>query len=154
MGDKLPDSARRSRMVPWAVAFCLWIALIWAHSLVPGAQSTVESDAAASALDGLFALLGITDSQTMTLIVRKGAHLLEYAVLGFLGRGLLFARLEERGRPMLPAGCLLVLVPIIDECIQLLVPGRSGRLVDVLIDSAGLCLGVLMGWLASRMRRS
>ena len=97
--------------------------------------------------------LGISDTQLMTLVVRKGAHVLEYAVLGFLTRGTLVARREERGRAVMPVGLLAALVPVVDECIQLVVPGRSGMVQDVLIDLAGMCLGVLVGMGVSRLRR-
>lgn len=148
-----PHSARRPSLLLWTVAFCVWVLFIWGHSLVPGPQSTLESDAAVSYLDTLFVALGITDTRLMTLVVRKGAHVLEYAVLGFLTRGTLVARREERGRAVMPVGILAALVPVVDECIQLVVPGRSGMVQDVLIDLAGMCLGALVGLGISRLRR-
>lgn len=147
-----PDSARRSNLL-WTVAFCVWVLFIWGHSLVPGAQSSLESDTAVSFLGAVFDALGVTDARLMTLIVRKGAHVLEYAVLGFLARGMLLARHRERGGAVMPAGLLVALAPVVDECIQLFVPGRSGRVEDVLIDLAGVSVGVLAGMAASRLRR-
>lgn len=97
--------------------------------------------------------MGVTDARLMTLIVRKGAHVLEYAVLGLLARGMLLARHRERGGAVMPAGLLVALVPVVDECIQLFVPGRSGRVEDVLIDLAGVSVGVFAGMAASRLRR-
>jgi VanZ family protein len=47
----------------------------------------------------------------------------------------------------------VVAVPSVDETIQLFVDGRSGQVTDVLIDCAGACTGVLLTWLASRVRR-
>lgn len=146
-----PDSARRSSLLLWAVAFFLWVAFIWGHSLIQGPQSTLESDAVVSVFDSLFCALGICDPEVMTMVVRKGAHVMEYAVLGFLARGMLCARLAERGRPILPAGLLVALVPALDECLQLFVPGRSGTLSDVCIDLLGVCLGAFLGWLWSRL---
>ena len=148
-----PDSARRSSLLLWTVAFCVWVLFIWGHSLVPGAQSSLESDTAVSFLGAVFDAFGVTDAHLMTLIVRKGAHVLEYAVLGLLARGMLLSRHRERGGAVMPVGLLVALIPVVDECIQRFVPGRSGRIGDVLIDLAGVCVGVLAGIAASRLRR-
>lgn len=40
-----------------------------------------------------------------------------------------------------------------DEFHQLFVPGRSGRLTDVLIDSAGLLAGILVVCLIKQLRK-
>lgn len=147
------DSARRPSFVRWTVAFCCWVLLVWGHSLVQGPQSSLESGMVVALVRPLFEALGVTDVDLMTLIVRKGAHFSEYAVLGVLAWGLFSARLRERGRAPLPAAYLVALVPVCDECLQLLVPGRSGRPTDVLIDLAGLCAGVLLATAVSALRR-
>jgi VanZ family protein len=75
---------------------------------------------------------------------RKGAHLIEYAVLGWL-----FLRLTRRCWPgnMLEAvgwgfvGSLLYAFS--DELHQLSVVGREGTIRDVLIDLVGIGLGML-----------
>ena len=151
---KLDDSARRPTLLRWVVAFCCWTLFVWGHSLVQGPQSSLESDLAVSLVRPIFEALGVTDVGTMTLVVRKGAHLSEYAVLGVLAWGLFRARLRERGRAPFPAAFLVGLVPVCDEGIQRFVPGRSGQLGDVMIDLAGVCFGVLLALLASAWKRS
>ena len=151
-GDK-NDSARRSTLSRWAVAFCCWTLLIWAHSLVQGPQSSAESGMVVELVRPLFDALGVSDVDLMTLVVRKGVHFAEYAVLGVLAWGTLRARLRERGRAPFPAALLVALVPVCDEAIQLLVPGRSGQLGDVLLDLSGACCGVLLAALASAFAR-
>ena len=143
------DSARRPAL-PWAVALALWIAFIWGHSLVQGPQSSAESGAVVGLLRPLFEAVGVADTDVMSLVVRKCAHFSEYAVLGAISRGLLVARRAESGRPALPAGLLVALVPAIDESIQLFVPGRSGSPVDVCIDLAGVVAGSALSWALSR----
>ena len=127
---------------------------MWAHSLVQGPQSSFESGLVVSLIRPIFETLGVTDVDAMTFVVRKGAHFSEYAVLGVLAWGLFRARLRERGRAPFPAAFLVALVPACDEGIQLLVPGRSGQLGDVMIDLAGVCFGVLLALLASAWARS
>lgn len=144
------DSARRPSL-SWAAALVLWIALIWGHSLVQGPQSSAESGLVVGLLRPLFEAVGVVDADAMSLAVRKCAHFSEYAVLGVIVRGLLVARRAESGRPALPAGLLVALAPVIDESIQLFVPGRSGNPVDVCIDLAGVAAGVALSWALSRL---
>lgn len=146
------DSARRpSRW--WAVAFVCWVAFIWGHSLVQGPQSTAESGLVVSLLRPLFEGVGIVDPDLMSFIVRKVAHFSEYAVLGVLARGLVTSLREEGSAPRFPVTVVAALVPVADECLQLFVPGRSGRLQDVLIDLCGMLFGFALCWVASRVAR-
>lgn len=145
------DSARRSTR--WAVAFACWVAFIWCHSLVQGPQSSAESGAVVALVRPLLEALGIGDVDLMTVVVRKTAHFLEYAVLGVLARGLLSSLHAERGARPLPCAPLVALVPVIDETIQLSVPGRSGQVTDVLIDLAGLVTGAIFSHLVARALR-
>ena len=145
------DSARRPTYLRWVVAFACWLFVIWGHSLVQGPQSTMESDLVVSVLRPLFEAAGVGDPAAMSLVVRKAAHFLEYAVLGVLGRGMLHARRLERGSSPFPAALMVPLVAVVDECLQLFVPGRSGAVSDVCIDLLGVCLGAFLGWLWSRL---
>ena len=145
------DSARRSTL-RWAVAFGLWVAFVWGHSLIQGSASSLESGMVVSLLRPLFEAAGVTDVDLMTLVVRKCAHFSEYAVLGVLAHGLFRARRRETGERPLSVVLLAVLVPVADECLQLFVPGRSGQPTDVLIDLAGLAAGALLALLVLRAR--
>jgi VanZ family protein len=93
----------------------LWAAVIFAFSSVPD--------------------LG-TGLGTWDLVLRKIAHAAEFAVLAAL---LLRALREE-----LPALGLGVAYAASDELHQHFVEGRVGSPVDVLIDSAGVAIGVLL----------
>lgn len=152
MTQRTHDSARRPTYLRWAVAFGCWVAVIWGHSLIQGPQSSLESGLVVSLVRPLFELAGIHDLGLMTLVVRKLAHFSEYAILGVLEHGLFHARRVERGCPPFPAAYLVALVPVVDECLQLFVPGRSGQSTDVLIDLAGLVFGVAISWVVSRVR--
>jgi VanZ family protein len=68
------------------------------------------------------------------LVLRKLAHMTEYAVLGFL-----LAR--AIGREM-PAVALGVAYAVTDEVHQAFVKGRHGAWYDVAIDGVGVVLGV------------
>ena len=86
-------------------------------------------------------------------IVRKTAHLLEYAALGFALRLHLQAvsRHVPVRRPQLLAWGIGTLYAFTDELHQLFSAGRAPRLADVGIDSLGVILGVLFLLLCVRI---
>jgi VanZ family protein len=73
---------------------------------------------------------------TWDLVLRKAAHVTEYAILG----ALLMRALE---RPAL-ATALAIAYAATDELHQHFVPGRAGTLVDVAVDAVGVVLGVVL----------
>ncbi|MGL6280029.1 MAG: VanZ family protein [Gaiella sp.] len=92
-----------------------WCALIFAFSAVPSLSTG----------------LGGWD-----LLLRKLAHLAEYAVLGFL-----LARAVGSTWVALALGALYA---ISDEVHQTFVPGRAGRPLDVAIDTLGVAIGIAL----------
>lgn len=138
----------------WAIFLFLWVCFIWGHSLIPGTGSSQESGFFVSLLTPAFHVLGVTDVDLMTFIVRKTAHFSEYAVLGVGVRGLLSSMGERRPHRVAVALLATALVPCADETIQLFVSGREGSPRDVLIDLCGLAFGfavaTLVVHLASR----
>lgn len=93
---------------------------------------------------------------SLHFLVRKLAHLTEYAVLAFLlYRSLRGSRprvweLRTAAWSVLVAG----LYSLTDELHQRFVPGRGGSLVDCGIDTAGAILAMLGFCAASRMRQA
>ena len=80
--------------------------------------------------------------------VRKAAHATEYALLGILLTGAILD-LEKPWKRQL-AACFLAgaAYAASDEFHQLFVPGRSGQVKDVMIDSAGVAAGIILACLA------
>lgn len=92
----------------------------------------------------------------VVLLVRKGAHFAEFALLGCALLGHVKARQMRREipRPCLLAFGLGALYAASDEFHQVFVPGRSGELSDVLLDCAGVAAGIVLLWLLMRKRKS
>jgi VanZ family protein len=82
---------------------------------------------------------------TWDLVLRKLAHLTEYAVLG----ALLQRALRRPGLAILVGG----LYAATDEIHQHFVRGRHGAWYDVVIDTVGVTVGVV-AWSRSRWGRS
>ena len=80
--------------------------------------------------------------QIAQYIAAKTLHLLGYTYLTVT----LGLWVPCRRRPLLLALTLMLLHGLATEVIQTIVPGRSGRSLDVLIDWTGVTLGVLVGW--------
>ncbi|MDX6407823.1 MAG: hypothetical protein QOE13_894 [Gaiellaceae bacterium] len=112
----------RSRLVTVWLPVVLWAAVIFAFSSIPSLSTG----------------LGGWDT-----ILRKGAHLTEYAVLG----GLLYRAL---GREPLALAVGLAYAAT-DELHQHFVAGRHASPVDVAIDGVGIAFGMLV-WLRLRTR--
>lgn len=77
--------------------------------------------------------------------IRKLAHFTEYMILGFFLAGALVIGMEVLDKKRLFLSWLLVAAySITDELHQLFVAGRSGRILDVFIDSSGGLLAVFL----------
>lgn len=79
-------------------------------------------------------------------LLRKGFHIVEYAILGVLFyRVLAMNRQEFYPSHALGAVYMTVTFAGLDEWRQTFIPGRSGRLLDVGIDTTGAGLGTAHG---------
>lgn len=141
------------RLVPW-LAVALWAAVIFCFSAQTGEQSGglsgSLSDWIAVRTPGWTALSEAQRADRASLcqhLVRKAAHVTEFAVLG----GLLmnaWARTARRAgwqQAALAVGCGLLWAAG-DEFHQLFVPGRGPAVTDVLIDFSGVLLGACVLW--------
>ena len=81
--------------------------------------------------------------EELQFITRKSAHFIGYMILGILASGLIlyYGNINKK---YLLAFLICVIYAISDEIHQLFVPGRAGQVRDVLIDSAGSLLGIIL----------
>lgn len=87
-------------------------------------------------------------------IERKGAHVLEYAVLMFLAMRFIraFFPMQSFKKILLWAAIFSVLYGVSDEIHQSFVPYRGAKASDVLIDGAGIMLAIALIFFVSRIR--
>jgi VanZ family protein len=104
-----------SRAVSLWLPVVIWAAVIFTFSSIPSLGTG----------------LGVWDT-----ILRKGAHMTEYAILG-----LLLLRALGRELPAFAAG---IGYAILDEVHQHFGRGRHASPVDVLIDTFGLAVGIFL----------
>lgn len=137
----------------------IWMGVIFWFSAQPAVQSAGMSGAVLGGLQKL--LLDIPVLNTVLVsgmaehLLRKGAHFLEYTVLGVLLLLCANSHLSEKWKKLrLPVAFVSgILYAGTDELHQYYVPGRSAQFSDVLLDSAGVLTGIILIVVLSCIRR-
>jgi VanZ family protein len=137
----------------WLPTF-VWMVLIFSASA--DAQSSQHSSTLfVPLLRWLFPGMSGAEIDGWHHLLRKCAHLTEYAILAFLVRRTLRHLVESLRAPWsarLVAAVITVvfLYAASDECHQTFVPGRTALVSDVLIDTSGGAAGLVLTWVVSR----
>ena len=145
------------RLLLWTGVLSM-MAVIFIFSAQPGAESDMLTQAAAMPIAELIAAAknGVDEAFVLHIyhilgtLLRKAAHVAEYAILGLMLR--LLCRRYGIVRIWLPLLCGIA-YGASDEIHQIFVPGRLGAFSDVLIDSLGVLIGVSLVSVAVRIRR-
>ena len=127
------------------------LAFIWGNSMRVGTDSQEMSK---GILEWINFFLRLEDLDMMALLhhlLRKAAHITEFACLGALlaWHGLLT---EEKHKFALPA-LLGMAAGLVDETIQLITPNRGPSLSDVWLDSFGAVTGIMLLLLGYHLRK-
>lgn len=130
-----------------------WLGVIFWFSAQSGGVSSSLSQNTAHDLFRLFwpgfsrwdAFKQQAFAESAQIWIRKSAHFLEFFVLGALLFGA-FAFLRPRVQTLAALGSGAVFAAL-DEWHQFFVPGRSAQFSDVVLDTAGVLVGVLFAWL-------
>ncbi len=138
------------------VVFCLLA--IFLFSSDTGSESTKKSDGVIIEFSSILGLDHLSQEEQQFIIdtfvvpVRKSAHFLIYFVLGIL----LISFFREFSLPIKKLILFSILFAFLyacsDEVHQLFVPGRSGRIFDVFIDSVGASCGVFLYYFLFRKK--
>lgn len=155
----LTNKGNRNKWRHLAGALALvWMCVIFGFSAQTKEESSVVSEGLSYQLvnsTGLLFHLHLDEEQLQVIsmviehYVRKAAHMTEYAILSIL-LYLWFGYWEwKNGKKILLAALVAALYAASDEFHQLFVPGRAAAVGDVLIDSSGALLGVIMAGVVS-----
>ena len=91
-----------------------------------------------------FVLPGVSlDAKIYNGVIRKIAHFTAYFILGLLSYSVLRQTKLKPGKEASYALLFCFLYAVVDETHQIFVPGRSGELRDVFIDTSGSGFGIL-----------
>ena len=161
--ERRSTMARKNKIL--FVIVVLWTCVIWGMSLQPAEVSSDFSSGLFGKILRIFFpdVWGRLDEIPMATlemwhwIFRKFAHFTEYFILGILWFGVL-SQCETINKRIKTA-LICILTALVDEMlIQRFVPGRSGQLTDVALDSIGAVIGMFLVWSAAyvinkKMRR-
>ena len=120
------------------ILIVLWTLLIFSFSSQDGGES--------SGLSRMVVEIFVKDPELVNKIepyARKIAHFSEYGLGGILFISLFSTYGWSDRRKITTSISLGVWYAIMDEVYQLMIPGRSGALKDVYIDSLGFSTGVI-----------
>ncbi len=130
-----------------AVLLALLVIFIFSNSLKNGHHSNEDSGKLVRLLEPIIEKIFGENKVDVNYVVRKGAHLVEFAVLGVFTFLLLRAVTDYSGEKLLFGGLFCTLaVAVLDEYIQSFT-GRTSLVEDVLIDFTGAVMGMTAAFL-------
>ena len=147
------------RKVIKIILVLLWMVMIFLLSNEEAVKSSKKSDDLIIKSVELFTGKSLSDQEKEKVLkylvfpVRKCAHLSLYLILGILVISLLREYMVINTKLVLLSLLICFLYACSDEIHQLFVPGRSGEVRDVLIDTLGACLGVSFYYLVFRKKK-
>ena len=159
MTDTQVNRSRSTRIKAFLPA-AAWYAVIFAFSAQTGEESGELSGRIVHRSIGLMGELGAlfrTDwdaLQLLSFLIRKAAHMGVFFVLtGLLLLG--FRKIWTNPKACMTAALgLCAVLAALDEFHQLFVPGREGKLSDVLIDTCGALCFLLFSLAFSAIQRA
>ncbi|QQK76481.1 VanZ family protein [Salicibibacter cibarius] len=136
----------KQKIVAWLLVIG-WMGLIFYFSHQSGEASSSLSggvtEVAYSWSQRLIPFVTI-DFESFHTLIRKAAHVAVYVVLGIFAVHAFRVSTTERSTRQITlwAWLLCVCYAITDEVHQLFIPGRSGEVSDVVLDSIGALVGI------------
>lgn len=135
-----------SKKISWAAVF-LWMVCIFYFSHQP---AYVSNDLSTTITEVIVEKIEMVaphidfDIGSFNHIVRKNAHFFLYFILGILTVNAFKKSGAFTYRKIGIALLVCVLFAVSDEIHQLFVPGRGSQVKDVLIDSSGATIGIIL----------
>jgi len=120
-----------------------WAILIFVLSSFTGGKSSSQSSTIVSIIIKIHPFI---NENILTFLVRKLAHFFEY----FIFTVLIANALKTLNKNISWAALICILYAISDEIHQNFVPGREGRIFDVLVDTLGGLFAILILFLIKK----
>ena len=114
----------------------IWMSIIFIFSSFNSDTSTEQSNTIVNIIANLF---NINNIELLSLIIRKIAHFMEYFILGVL----VLNMLRYTNKSITLGIIICILYALSDELHQILTPGRTFKIYDIIIDSLGSVIAIL-----------
>lgn len=142
------------RIIFFVLLSILAVCFIFSNSLEPREVSNDRSNGIVDEIKPIIDPQDTIPRGTFNHYVRKTAHFLEFAALGFCLMGLSDAIGRKRRIPRVPAALLAaLLVASTDETLQFFAAGRGPGVKDVLIDCSGAACGLALMLLCLKIEK-
>ena len=115
----------------------IWMIFIFVMSSFSATESTNQSSIIVTVISST---INISNTHLLTVTIRKLAHLTEYFILGILTYNVFKNNYKSINLSIIV--CLLYAIS--DEIHQIFIPGRTGQITDVLIDTIGALIGIII----------
>ena len=135
-------SSRKATVI-FGILSLLILCFIWGQSMLPRSASADESNVLMRRMKPILDPKNRADDDIFHHYLRKTAHFVEYAALGFCMCGF-FRKLEWKRNAVRTVVTIIspILAAAIDETIQIFTPNRGPQFSDVLLDSCGALCGI------------
>lgn len=115
----------------------LWMLLIFSMSSFNGTESNNQSGFIVNIISNI---LNINNLENLSFIIRKIAHFTEYLILGILVANMI----KQYNKKWYITIIICILYATSDEFHQILTPGRTFKIFDIIIDSFGSITGLIL----------
>lgn len=129
-----------------------WVLVIFTNSLLPGDLSSSQSGFVTNLVAGFFSIFGVTfEGEVLSSVIRSLAHFTEFMILGILWMTYIQGFHKDKGFLLVWVSGLGI--ALIDEIIQIFVPGRAFQVIDLMVDGAGVIVGTVLVLSLTFMRK-
>ena len=132
--------------ITMTVLSVFFVCFIWGNSVLPGTESGNLSGNVLNFVNSFLKKVGI-NKEVSHYMIRKAAHFTEHMCFGACLLVTLRAYTQEVLKYISNILFIGLLVPVIDEFIQLFIDGRGGEIKDVIIDFSGLLVGIIISFI-------
>lgn len=144
--NEFSETVEKKKKILLTILTVLWILVVFQFSLHEGNSSAKMSVGVLHWVENTFSI------SVSGFFIRKLAHFMEYSILGIL-LGLTIPLYPKKMPYFFMAWFFGVGVAAIDESIQHFIPGRSGNVMDILLDSSGVLLGVSLIFIYRKIQK-
>ena len=124
----------------------LWMLFIFIMSSFDSVESDNQSGFIVNIISNI---LNINNTDILSFIIRKIAHFAEYFILGLLTHNMI----NNFNKKIYISIIICILYAVSDELHQVLIPGRSCQILDILIDSSGSILGIYLLYIYFKIKK-
>ena len=135
------------------ILLIIWMSLIfWFSNQKAAASDNLSGGPIKTAITFIYNVIGkeINETEINELVdnlngpVRKIGHITEYFILGLLVINVVSRYPLNKRKTIVISSLIAVLYACSDEFHQVFIDGRSGEILDVLIDSIGITIGIYL----------